>query len=272
MLQRIIKDYGLVADFFYDRQPDRRKVIIMLGGSEGGKTFSNPMWKQMVVSRLVRRGYNVLSLAYFNAPGLPKSLENIPLEYFERALKWLATQKEVSVNNYALIGASKGAELALLIASRYQQIKTVIAISPSSVIWQGIPLNRFKIGNNAKSSWSIEGNGLPYIPSSLSNRNWFSILTLNLRRTAEKDLSNHQTHQDAIIPVENISGNILLISATKDRIWPSTMMAQQIITRISESGFTYSCKHIAYDKGHSLLMINKNTWKSVFSYLEEFFI
>jgi len=87
VLQRIIKDDGLIADFFYDRQPDRRKVIIMLGGSEGGKTFSNPIWKQMVVRRLVGKGYNILSLAYFNAPGLPKSLENIPLEYFKRALK-----------------------------------------------------------------------------------------------------------------------------------------------------------------------------------------
>jgi len=140
------------------------------------------------------------------------------------------------------------------------------------VIWQGIPFNRFKIGKNAKSSWSIEGNGLPYIPSSLSNRNWFSILTLNLRKIAEKDLSIHQSHQDAIIPVENISGNILLISAIKDRVWPSTLMAEQIITRLSENEFTYNYKHIARDKGHSSLMINKNTWKSVFSYLEEYYI
>ena len=81
MIKREVIEEGLVADLFYDvDQP--RKAIIMLGGSEGGKTWSRI---RQPVDLLVQQGYMVLSLAYFKTQGLPGTLEEIPLEYFEKA-------------------------------------------------------------------------------------------------------------------------------------------------------------------------------------------
>ena len=40
-------------------------------------------------------GFASLALAYFNYDGLPTSLENIPLEYFDTAIRWLRSQHGV---------------------------------------------------------------------------------------------------------------------------------------------------------------------------------
>ena len=195
-------------------------------------------------------------------------MEEIPLEYFEKAFDWLTHQEEVVPDEYAIVGASKGAEIALLLGSRYKQVRAVVGLSPSSVVWQGIPSNRLRIGKNPKSSLSFEGKGLPYIPSSLSSKDWIAILTLRLRRIAEKDLENCLKFHNVIIPIEKTNGPILLISAKEDRVWPSTLMANQIIKRLSDSEFKYKYEHIAYDKGHSILMMTKSTWRTVFDFLE----
>jgi dienelactone hydrolase len=135
MIKREVNEAGLVADLLYDGdQP--RKAIIMLGGSEGGKTWSRI---RQPVELLVQRGYAIFSLAYFKAQSLSGTLEEIPLEYFEKAFAWLSVQPGIVADKVAILGGSKGAEAALLLGSRYPQIKAIVAFSPSSVVWQGIP-------------------------------------------------------------------------------------------------------------------------------------
>lgn len=61
----------------------RSVAVLSVGGSQGG--YGNP-WKAAL---LASHGYPVLQLAYFGAPGLPRELRSIRLEYVERALQWL---------------------------------------------------------------------------------------------------------------------------------------------------------------------------------------
>jgi hypothetical protein len=82
MIKQEVTDNGLIADLFTGDTAQPRKAIIMLGGSEGGKSWCRI---KRPIELLVQKGYSVLSLAYFKAPGLPNSLEEIPLEYFEKA-------------------------------------------------------------------------------------------------------------------------------------------------------------------------------------------
>ena len=63
----------------------------MLGGSEGGLGAG----AARVARAIAEHGYAVLQLAYFGAPGLPKQLQLIPLEYFKTAIDWLAAQPGV---------------------------------------------------------------------------------------------------------------------------------------------------------------------------------
>jgi pimeloyl-ACP methyl ester carboxylesterase len=264
MIKREVIEDGLVADLFYDvDQP--RKVIIMLGGSEGGETWSRI---RQPVGLLVQRGYTIFSLAYFKAQGLPGTLEEIPLEYFEKAFAWLSAQSGIVADKYAILGGSKGAEAALLLGSRYPQIKAIVAFSPSSVVWQGIPKGRFDLGKAVKSSWSYQGKSLPFLayPTPISK---MTLITLRLRKLHEVALQDKARVEEAAIPVENIQGSILLISGKRDLLWPATYMSEQIEKRLTAKGFEHHCEHMAVDVGHNGLIINRACWRKVFDFLQK---
>jgi hypothetical protein len=264
--QEVVGD-GLVADYFTAEIVQPRKAIIMLGGSEGGKSWSRI---KKPIELLVQKGYSVLSLAYFKAQGLPDSLEEIPLEYFERAFNWLSGQKGIIVNEYAILGGSKGAEAALVLGSKYPQVKAVIAFSPSCVVWQGIPQKRFEIGKNVKSSWSYNGESLPFLayPASVKK---IDLLLLRLKEMHENALQNTAGARNSAILVENIQGAIFLISGKRDQMWPATDMSEMIMERLKLNDFKYFYEHISYDTGHNGIIMNKECWRKIFSFLEGHF-
>ena len=214
MLQREISEQGLSADLFLNEGAQPKKAIIMLGGSEGGKSWSRI---KQPVQHLVERGYAILSLAYFGEEGLPDTLEEIPLEYFQTAFERLSKCADIILGAFAVLGGSKGAEAALLLASTFPQVKAVVAMSPSSVVWQGIPKNRFELGDAGLSSWSFQGESLPFLPypDSISRT---ALLTMRLRGIHETALMNEERVQQAAIPVEEIQGAVLLVSGEKDQM------------------------------------------------------
>lgn len=55
----------------------------------------------------------------------------------------------------------------------------------------------------------------------------------------------------AVIKVEKINGPILLVSATKDEICPSTPMAEKMIERLKNNTFKYYYEHILIVGRHS---------------------
>lgn len=90
-----------------------------------------------------------MALAYFAVPGtgLPAELVDIPLKDFAGALAWLRNQPAVDPAHVAL-GASRGGELALLLAATYpQQLQAVAAYVPSSVV------------NGGKAKWGSASAG-----------------------------------------------------------------------------------------------------------------
>ncbi|MCH2055639.1 MAG: hypothetical protein MK214_03300 [Thalassotalea sp.] len=62
----------------------------------------------------------------------------MPFDYFDSAKSWLQTKKNVDASKLIIVSWSKGAELALLLASRDEKVQRVIAIAPSSVVWAGV--------------------------------------------------------------------------------------------------------------------------------------
>lgn len=140
---------GFIADFFTEPSDRPRKAIIMLGGSDGGKSWSKI---KKPITYLVKKGYALLSLAYFKGKGLPDSLEEIPLEYFEKAFNWLSDQKTVVPNQYAILGGSKGAEAGLLLASQYPQIRVVITYWQTSRGLSEQECKRIKQNNHPNSN------------------------------------------------------------------------------------------------------------------------
>ena len=254
MLKEEINENGLIADLFTDVSSQPRKAIIMLGGSEGGKSWSRI---KRPIELLVQRGYAVLSLAYFKAQGLPNSLQKFSLEYFEKAFKWLSAQNEITSNQFAILGGSKGAEAALLLGSLYPQVKTVIAFSPSCVVWQGISEKRFEFGED-----------LPFLayPTPIKKSD---LLLMRLRKMHEEALRNAMSVKAATIQVENIQGAIMLVSGEQDRLWPATVMSEKISSRLKAKEFDYSYEHTEYNMGHNRIIMNKSCWRNIFEFLEK---
>jgi dienelactone hydrolase len=170
----------------------RGPAVLFLGGSEGG------LPRAYAPLLLAARGYPVLGLAYFNAPGLPPELERIPLEYFAGALRWLARQPEVDPARIAVVGVSRGGELALLLGSTYPDlIHGVAAYVPSDLVNPSVT-------DFDTPAWTLGGRPVARAP----------------------------------IPVERIAGPVLAVGADDDHLWPSGTATRAIALRMRGHGRT----------------------------------
>jgi len=109
---RDVRQQGLVGTFFQPLGPGPHPAVITLSGSSGG-LYEPP------AALLAGHGLARLALAYFGFEDLPGELVSIPLEYFETALGWLQCQASVSRDAIAVVGSSRGGELALLLGATF---------------------------------------------------------------------------------------------------------------------------------------------------------
>jgi uncharacterized protein len=236
-----VQGQGFTADFYAPAGSSAKTGVLVLGGSEGGKP-------EVMAKSLVEAGYPVLCIAYFNLEGLPQTLEEIPLEYFYKAISWMIDGGKVKKGGIAVVGGSKGAELALLLASRRPEIIGVVARAPSSVVWQGLPKSFWPLPQ-ARSSWSEGGKPLPFVPYSYDGYSPSSSLVELYRSSLEKAKAAAET----VIPVERINGPLLLLSGADDKLWPSSEMAAAIVARLKAKGFSSDVECVVYpDAGHTL--------------------
>ena len=219
---RRVTDDGLLANYFPARQ--KGPAVLALAGSVGG--LSVPM--NDFSKALQAAGYSVLHLSYFRAPGQSPRLELMPLEYFDTALAWLKRQPEVDATKLGIVGASKGAEAALLVAVRHPELKAVIAALPSSVVWPGIVWEGTteKIG----SSWTEQGKPVPHLPHVPYDARKGGTMADNYAAS----LKEFKKHPEAAIPVERIAGRLMLVCGEQDDILPSCPMSRQIQERLIE--------------------------------------
>ena len=228
----------IVGSFFLPQAQTASAAILVLGGSDGGIGYASSLGKH-----LSARGYAVLALAYFQKGALPPVLAELPLEYFDAAVKWLENHPRIDSKRLGVFGFSKGAEAALLLASRNKSICAVVAASPSHVAWEG--LNRYKPAG--RSSWSVNGSPVPYVPYDRSIK-FLSPLAM-YKQSLDVSTNLHDTR----IAVEEINGPVLLLSGAKDNLWPSTHMAEQIMGKLTEGDSSHKHQHICYQEaGHAV--------------------
>lgn len=235
---RRIDKAGVFANYFPAPGIGRHPGVLVLGGSEGGLGTGS----MRDAKALQTHGFNVLQVAYFGVPGTPKELSQVPLETFDRALSWLRSQPGVDGDRIGLEGASKGAEAALLFASRTPRIRVVVVGMPSSVVWQGI-----SAAAGVRSSWTAGGRGvsfLRYTPAA-DYRDIYGGFA--------KGLKSLGAHPDAIIAAEHIQGPIMLVCGKADSLWPSCPMAEQTAARLKAKRFPHRVELLEYDgAGHGV--------------------
>jgi len=241
---RIINDSGFQANYYVNNSKKKKAAIVLIGGGEWGD-----YWGQ----QFANKGFVGLSLPYIGREGLPKLPEEINLEYFENAFKWLKKQPEVAPDKIIVMGASRNAELSLVIAVMFPELVSgLIAYAPSSVSWSNtvLPYN----SNVLRPSWKYRGTDVPYVPmDKISGNNSNKIKTLDYWK---KGLAKTDYVNQATIKVEKINGPILLFSGKDDRVWPSSLMADMIEQRIKESNFKYAFQNIKYENAGHLISGN----------------
>jgi len=234
--RRVVDSGSLVATLFASKTKTCEPGVIVLGGSEGGVPEEE-------AAVLAAHGFTTLALAYFGAPELPQMLTDIPIESVQRAAVFMQARHEVCRDRrIALIGSSKGAELALLAASKFDVFGAVVAVSPASIVFGGI-------GTSATdpnpSSWSYRGKALPFANGKVPDN--VVAAEQRQRKTHEKvsyrddylaQLQNN-TEPSAPIPVEQIGAPVLVVAGGADQLWPSEFMARQIAARLKLHKHSY---------------------------------
>lgn len=232
--------------------------IILLSGSDGGMPGSNAI-PQQVITHLVDNGFTVLSLAYFGLDGLPEHLENIPLEYFEQAISTFRRE----VTSIALLGQSRGAELALILGSLLSNtFNAIVAVAPSSRVFGGFPhpnrpawtyrskaITPFIAGLKQGLEATEADDLLSLIPKQINTEDAPCII----RELFTERLARHKESY-AAIEVEKIDCPLLLLSGDEDAIWPSTAFCKEIMARLDEKKSPIARRHISYQgAGHGIL-------------------
>lgn len=241
---KAINENGFQANYFAKDDLTNKTAIILIGGGQWGDYWAQEFASKEMVA---------LSLPYTGKEGLPRLPEDIELEYFKNAIKWLGAQKEVNSDKIIVMGASRNAELALVIASTFTNtINGVIAYAPSCVSWSNtvLPYN----SNELKPSWKYKGIDIPYIPMEKISGNESG--KVEMIDYWEKGLAKTDLVDNAYIKVENITGPILLFSGIDDKVWPSAKMADMIEKRLKENNFKYALKNIKYENAGHLISSN----------------
>lgn len=236
---RRVGEAGLIGNYYPGRGGGRRPALLVLGGSEGGISESS----RATALALQEEGFSVLNLSYHRALGQRPHLELVPLESFGTALSWLQRQAEVDPERLGIVGASKGAEAALLVATRDPRIRAVVAAMPSSVAWQGASFDR---GGEFDSSWSEGGRPLEHL--SYGRWRWWT----DMAPVLAEALETLPSRPGAAIPVERTTARVLLVCGEADTLWPSCPMARQVRRRAQEHGRPQVLLLAYPDAGHAV--------------------
>jgi pimeloyl-ACP methyl ester carboxylesterase len=249
IVKRELRDAALVGDYYVESDQRDCRPMLLLGGSEGGIAWHG----SDQIAEFVGTGYGVLALAYFGAPGLPASLQRVPLEYFDHAVDWLLRESDCAAHRVAVVGGSKGAEAALLLASRNADVGLVVVLSPSAYVFWGI--RRDAGSAEVHSSWSENGRDVPFAPF-IDNEtrrralaNYRAMEFIDVYRDALRDA---ETRERASIAVERMRAPVLLVSGSEDRLWPSAEMAQAIVERLARHAYPFTVENVVVNHGHGV--------------------
>jgi len=256
---RIPKEQGIVETKLFLGKGEKQPLIVAFGGGGGGNDWSRNYVKAKRDS-LNNKGYAILAIGYFNSNGTPSSLDRISLDAIRDAIVSIAKNPKIDGSRIILMGGSRGGELALNLASRYNAFKGVIAMSSSNVSFPALTWS------SNTSAWTYKNKEVPYVPATLKTvgpalkGDHYTAFTMMLE--------DKEAVKKAEIEVENINGSILLISGINDEQWPSTAMSDQIVKRLKQNNFKHFYSHIKLNGGHIAPLDHFNI---VYDYLDTHF-
>ncbi|NXU47197.1 ACOT1 thioesterase, partial [Turnix velox] len=209
-----VREGRLKATLFLPHGPGPFPGLIDLYGSGGGLV-------EYRASLLASRGFVTLALAYMAFEDLPAMPEVLELDYFEEAVNFLQKQQQVKATGIGVLGLSKGADLALSMATFLPGVKAAVSIS----------------GSGFNSFVPLRGDGftLPPHPFDLGK----------IKISAESGIADFSDvlddHRDPStwncrIPMERSSAKFFFLSGLDDSNWKSDLYCRDAVQRLQQHG------------------------------------
>lgn len=241
--QVLPEHYGQVDAQLFSDQDKVQPLIVFFGGSEGGNGMAKP---QSADERRIYtdNGYAMLSIGYFGMDGTPEHLDRISLNAINDAIQRTQQLQHIDASCVAVIGGSKGAELALSLASKFTNINAAVSLAGPHVSFNSI----YFATNGRTGSFAFNNSSLPYVTVPVEAIP--ALLRGDFRKAHEMALTDQNAVQQARIAVEQINGPVLLISGEKDQVWPSAEMSAQVIERLKQKEFKHPYQHIMVPNGN----------------------
>lgn len=204
----------------------RKGVVVTFGGSEGSSNID-------IAKKVAKEGYEVYSMYFFGQENQRDSIARVPLEFFEE-LHTEIEKNSIKNKPLTLIGASRGAELALILASKYPDIiDNIVLYAPSAYVFGGVVDDT----GEELSSWTYNGEEIPFLKESDLFRDEVGKSIVKRAMTKPMVLEPIFTYlieeggnaEEAMISISSVKANILIFAGKDDQLWPSYMMAQKIV-------------------------------------------
>ena len=259
-----VRENGLVGTLFVPATPGPHPAVMILNGSGGG--INEPRG-----ALYASRGYLAFALGYFKAPGLSDYISNTPLEYFKKGLDWLRETHKPLGGFVALSGQSRGGELVLLLATVYpEDVSAVIAYVPGAVVHSGQNAADPKVGRNGPA-WLLDGKPLTHVWQDNKTATWAPFdegpSPHRHARAILTALQDPEAVARARIPVEKIQGPIILLSATDDGAWPSSLYSKMMYDHLRQSAFPHVVQWVdTPEGGHSIVFPYVPTTQLVYAH------
>lgn len=250
-------NHGKIDTHLYLSDSDSQPLIVACGGGSGGNDWERKYLKDKRDS-LLAHGFAVLAVGYFKTDNSPVSLDRISLNAIADTILSIARRTpQIDTTRIILMGASKGGELVLNLASRFSCFKGVIALSTSHVSFPALTLSA------NTSSWMFNNQEVVYVPAPFQTI--WPALQGDLLSAFSMMLENTEAVAQAEIEVEKINGPILIFSANQDEQWPATKMSQQLVERLERKNFVHPYEHIVLKGMHAEPL---NHFDKVYAFLD----
>lgn len=249
--RREVREEGLVGTLFLPAGPGPHPAVMILNGSGGG--INEPR-----AALYASHGYAAFALGYFKAPGLSDYISATRLEYFETALAWMHRTLKPLQGFVALSGQSRGGELVLLLGTLFPaSVSAVIGYVPGAVVHCAQNACDPALGREGPA-WIFRGRPLPHVWENNRTATWAPWdegpeprRHADALRTA---LQDPEAVERARIPVEKIRGPVMVLSATDDGSWPSSLYGRMVTERLAQFGHPHAVAHLDFEgAGHSIL-------------------
>ena len=248
--------FNISADSFYGifypcKEPTDSGMILMLGDS-----CSDTMVRA-AVRWFNDRGCHVMALSQDK---LDPSLHSFPLERIGRVIEILHAK---GARRIGFFGMSATAQIALTSAIRFPEISLTIALSPNDYILEGyLRRDGRELPADGESVLTWEGKPLPYLPYVWRGKDYWENPRQYARQTrnlvASKtlfDLSEqaHPMTELERIPVEKISGRLILAGARDDCMWDTCKYMERMQKVLAGTPGEEKATFLYYDHGTHFL-------------------